>query len=140
MEVLSLDWSPIDIPNVFREPHEPYLYQEQAAVLTVRQKALLLCDDVGLGKTISTFATAARGAPLPMAVIVDPNLMKQWERKAREFTHYRVHSVKKTSPYNIPDAALYIFSYTKQIGSASCRERSWQYVEISVGDLTFKKK
>src|SRR3546814_6921923 len=84
MVILSLDWSPIDIPNVFREPHEPYLYQEQAAVLTVRQKALLLCDDVGLGKTISTFATAARGAPLPMAVIVDPNLMKQWERKRSE--------------------------------------------------------
>src|SRR3546814_20044666 len=76
----------------------------------------LLCDDVGLGKTISTFATAARGAPLPMAVIVDPNLMKQWERKAREFTHYRVHSVKKTSPYTLPDADLYIFSYTQLFG------------------------
>src|SRR3546814_17116271 len=47
MEILSLDWSPIDIPNVFREPHEPYLYQEQDAVLTVRQKALLLCDEIG---------------------------------------------------------------------------------------------
>src|SRR3546814_16971306 len=51
-----------------------------------------------------------------MAVIVDPNLMKQWERKAREFTHYRVHSVKKTSPYTLPDADLYIFSYTQLFG------------------------
>src|SRR3546814_10746627 len=73
-------------------------------------------DLVGLGKTISTFATAARGAPLPMAVIVDPNLMKQWERKAREFTHYRVHAVKKTSPYTLPYADLYIFSYTHLFG------------------------
>src|SRR3546814_7824918 len=29
MEILSLDWSPIDIPNVFREPHEPYLRSEE---------------------------------------------------------------------------------------------------------------
>src|SRR3546814_20170509 len=110
MEILSRDVSPSDNTNVFREPNEPYLDQDQTAVLTGRQKARLLCDDVGRGKTISTFATAARGAPLPMAVIVDPNLMKQWERKAREFTHYRVHSVKKTSPYTLPDADLYIFS------------------------------
>lgn len=116
MEIMALDWSPLDIPAIFREPYEPYLYQEQAAVLTVKQKALLLCDDVGLGKTISTFATAARGAALPMAVVVDPNLMKQWERKTRQFTHYRVHIIKKTTPYVLPEADLYIFAYTQLFG------------------------
>src|SRR3546814_11237867 len=81
MEILSLDWSPIDIPNVFREPHEPYLYQEQAALLTVRQTAMLLCADVGLGKTIHTLATAARGAPLPIAFTDEHTLIQQRHRK-----------------------------------------------------------
>lgn len=116
MEILSADWTPIDVPEIFRDPKKPYVYQEQAAALAIKNGSLLLCDDVGLGKTVSAFATAARGAPLPMAIVVQPHLTKQWERKVREFTHFRVHAVTQTAPYRLPDADLYIFAYTQLFG------------------------
>jgi hypothetical protein len=110
-EILQLDWSPGDVPAAFEPGKVPYLYQEQAAELTIRNPSLLLCDDVGLGKTISTFTVAARGAPLPMAIVVQPHLVRQWAAKAREFTTYRVHEIKSGTPYSLPAADLYIFSY-----------------------------
>ena len=134
MEILSPAWSPIDVPNAFREPYEPYVYQEQAAALTIKNGSLLLCDDVGLGKTITAFTTAARGAQLPMVIVVQPHLVKQWEKRAREFTFYRVHAVKQTNPYRLPDADLYIFSYTQLFGwlevFASGKFRSVVFDEI----------
>jgi len=110
-EILQLDWEPGDTPAVFRPGKVPYLYQEQAATLAVRNNALLLCDDVGLGKTITTFTVAARGAALPMAIVVQSHLVRQWGKKAREFTTFRVHEIKQSKPYPLPVADLYIFSY-----------------------------
>ena len=115
-EILQLTWSPGPVPAAFEPGYQPYLYQEQAAQLCLRNPSLLLGDDVGLGKTITTFAVAARGAPLPMAIVVQPHLVRQWAKKAREFTTYRVHEVKQTKPYSLPPADLYIFSYTMLFG------------------------
>lgn len=111
-EILQLDWSAGDAPPSFRPGKVPYLYQEQAAAITLANPSLLLCDDVGLGKTITTFAVAARGAPLPMAVVVQPHLVKQWGKKAREFTTFRVHEIRSGIPYQLPIADIVIFSYT----------------------------
>lgn len=134
MEILSATWEPIDVPNAFREPYEPYIYQEQAAAITLKNGSLLLCDDVGLGKTITAFTVAARGAPLPMAIVVKSHLVKQWAKRAREFTHYRVHEIKQTNPYKLPDADLYIFSYHQLYGwlevFESGRFKSVAYDEI----------
>lgn len=110
-EILQLDWSPGEVPPTFEPGKVPYLYQEQAAQLALRNPSLLLCDDVGLGKTISTFTLAARGAPLPMAIVVQPHLVRQWAAKAREFTTFRVHEIKSGTPYSLPAADLYVFSY-----------------------------
>ena len=115
-EILQLDWTPGDAPAAFRDGKKPYLYQEQAAELTLRNPSLLLCDDVGLGKTITTFAVAARGAPLPMAIVVQPHLVKQWGKRAREFTNYRVHEIRQGTPYPLPVADLYVFSYSMLYG------------------------
>lgn len=115
-EILSLDWSAGDLPPSFRDGKAPYLYQEQAAALALRNPSLLLGDDVGLGKTITAFAVAARGAPLPMAIVVQPHLMHQWARRAAEFTTLRTHIVKKSTPYDLPAADLYIFSYSRLAG------------------------
>ena len=111
LEILQLDWSPGDRPPAFRPGKTPYLYQEQAAALTLKNPSLLLCDDVGLGKTITAFAVAARGAPLPMAIVVQPHLVMQWGKRAREFTTFRVHEIRSGIPYQLPIADLVIFSY-----------------------------
>jgi hypothetical protein len=115
-EILQLDWTPGDVPAAFRHGKTPYLYQEQAAQLALCNPSLLLCDDVGLGKTITTFTLAARGAPLPMAIVVQPHLVRQWAAKAREFTTFRVHEIKSSTPYRLPAADLYVFSYNVLAG------------------------
>ena len=111
-EILDLDWSPPPIVG-FRDGKKPYLYQAQAAAIAIDNPGLMLGDDVGLGKTITTFAVACAGSPLPMAIVVQPHLVGQWARKAREFTTLRVHEIKQTEPYNLPVADLYIFAYSR---------------------------
>jgi len=112
--ILSPDWSP---PVIAPEVHyPPYLYQEQAAAIALRNGALLLGDDVGLGKTETALLAAARGAPLPMAIVCQPHLVRQWGKRARNFTTLRVHEIKSTKPYALPEADLYIFAYSKIAG------------------------
>lgn len=111
-EILDLEWTPPPIVG-FREGYAPYLYQQQAVQIALANPGLMLGDDVGLGKTITTFAAACAGAPLPMAIVVQPHLVAQWEKKARQFTTLRVHAVKQSEPYNMPQADVYIFAYTR---------------------------
>lgn len=114
-EILSVGWKPPSAAGA-RLHYPPYLYQEQAAAIALQNNALLLGDDVGLGKTETALLAAARGAPLPMAIVVQPHLVKQWARRAREFTSLTVHEIKSTTPYKLPEADLFIFSYSKLAG------------------------
>lgn len=115
-EILQTEWAPGPVPAAFEPGYKPYLYQEQAAKIALENPSLMLVDDVGLGKTITAFAVAARGAPLPMAIVVQPHLVRQWAGKAREFTTYRVHEIKQGTPYTLPAADLYVFSYNALYG------------------------
>lgn len=112
--ILSPDWAPPRSGAEVKYP--PYVYQEQAAAIALQNGALLLGDDVGLGKTETALLTAARGAPLPMAIVCQPHLVMQWARRAAKFTSLRVHAIKSTTPYRLPDADLYVFSYSKMAG------------------------
>ena len=114
--ILDLKWTPGEVPAAFRPGKVPYLYQEQAAEICLRNPSLLLADDVGLGKTISTFTVAARGAPLPMAIVVQPHLIRQWANRAAEFTTFRVHMIRSGIPYQLPVADLFVFSYNMLAG------------------------
>ena len=51
-----------------------------------------------------------------MAVVVQTHLQNQWEEKITEFSHLKVHKIKKTTPYNLPKADVYIFKYTQLAG------------------------
>lgn len=114
--ILDLKWTPGEVPAAFREGKAPYLYQEQAAEICLRNPSLLLGDDVGLGKTVTAFALAARGAPLPMAIVVQPHLVRQWDKRAFEFTTFRTHMIRASKPYQLPVADLFIFSYNMLAG------------------------
>ncbi len=113
--ILLPDWQPGDVAG-FRDGYEPYLYQRQAAAIAVSHGALLLGDDVGLGKTISAAATMTGGAPMPAAVVVQPHLADQWAKRLEEFTTLRVHIIKGTKPYDLPTADAYIFRYSNIAG------------------------
>jgi SNF2 family DNA or RNA helicase len=102
-----------------REGEVIRLYQMQAIELLRRRKSLLLGDEGGLGKTYTAggFLCSEPGS-LPAAVICDAHMPKQWRDKLRAFTHLRVHIIKKSAPYNLPEADVYIFSIGKISGWA----------------------
>lgn len=91
---------------------QPRQYQWQMAKL-VSLKFVSLCGDVmGLGKTITGISTIALNSHKGLAaVIVPPHLIKQWKNKIEEFTDFKVHIIKKGTPYNLPKADIYVFKY-----------------------------
>lgn len=113
--ILLDEWKPSP-QRGFREGKAPFVYQEQAAKLAMINPGLLVGDDAGLGKTITGAAICTSGAPMPAAVVCDAHLCKQWQKKIHEFTHLVAHVIKTQTPYGLPKADIYIFSWAKQIG------------------------
>lgn len=103
----------------FREDRQPYPYQAQAITLANLRHALLLMDDVGLGKTISGLGAVCDPIFRPAAIVVEPHLADQWvEEYIESFTTLSAHIIRKTRPYDLPAADLYIFKYSNIIGWA----------------------
>ncbi|WP_323585371.1 DEAD/DEAH box helicase [Aliarcobacter butzleri] len=91
---------------------QPRQYQWQMAELaTIKQ--ISLCGDVmGLGKTITGIATISLNAHKGLSIVVVPtHLINQWKNKIEEFTNFKVHIIKKGTPYNLPKADIFIFKY-----------------------------
>ena len=109
--ILLPTWEPGALQG-FKEGKAAYLYQTQAAKIAVANGGLLLGDDVGLGKTISAIAALLLGAPMPAAIVVQPHLAGQWKKRIEEFSSLRVHIIKGRTPYDLPDADVYIFKYS----------------------------
>lgn len=101
----------------FRDGMQPYPYQAQAIEIAKLRKRLLLLDDVGLGKTISALGVLCDPAFRPAAIVVEPHLAEQWlEEYIETFTTLSAHIIKKTTPYDLPWADLYIFKYSNIFG------------------------
>lgn len=113
--ILLPEWKPGIVPG-FLDGRQPYVYQAQSARIAVTNGGMLLGDDVGLGKTISSLAALTMGAPLPAAIVVQPHLAEQWARQIRAFTTLSVHVVTGRKPYSLPPAEVYVFRYSNIIG------------------------
>lgn len=113
--ILLPTWKPGAVTG-FKEGRAPYLYQTQASKVAIANGGLLLGDDVGLGKTISAIATMLMGAPLPAGVVVQPHLTGQWKKRIEEFSTLRVHVIKGRTPYDLPQADVYIYRYSNIAG------------------------
>jgi superfamily II DNA or RNA helicase len=96
--------------------------------------SLLLGDDVGLGKTYAAIALALQAETLPMAVVVEAHLQRQWADKIAAFCNLECHCVAKTTPYELPNAPIVIFRYSNIAGwvteFAKGRFKSVVYDEI----------
>lgn len=91
-------------------------YQGQAIDLVLARKALLLGDDVGLGKTYTAAGLFLNPQALPAAVVMQTHLQAQWQEKIESFTNLTVHKIKGTKPYNLPAADVYLFKYSQLLG------------------------
>jgi len=77
-------------------------YQEQAAALAFASGALLLADDLGVGKTVAAIRMLAYDGALPAVVVTLTHLTRQWARElARFLPGLRVHIAKKGTPYDM---------------------------------------
>lgn len=80
----------------------PREYQVFAAQLLEVKRGLLLADDVGLGKTITSICSLVNPANLPALVVCPTHLPGQWAERITEFAPgLRTHVVKKGRPYPI---------------------------------------
>lgn len=91
-------------------------YQSQAVEMFRVVKRMLLGDDIGLGKTNTAIGCMLQPGMLPAAVVVQAHLPEQWEERIEDFSNLRVHVIKTVKAYELPEADVYIFSYTKLSG------------------------
>lgn len=97
----------------FREPEKARPHQLRAAEMLRRRKSLLLLDDVGLGKTVSSLAAIADGWGLPAAIVVQPHLSAQWITEyINRFTHLKAIEIKDRRARTLPAADVYVFRYS----------------------------
>jgi SNF2 family DNA or RNA helicase len=116
-DVLSGDF----VPRPFELALPPRDYQRVAADLALRMGALLIADDVGLGKTIEGICVLSEPATRPALIVTLTHLAKQWERELAKFAPgLRQHTLKHASVYpirgGIPD--VIITTYSKLAGWA----------------------
>lgn len=87
-------------------------YQRNGAELISAVKRMLLADDLGLGKTITTIQTIMYPDSLPAIIVVPSHMITHWKDKLSEFTNLKVHVIKGTKPYSLPEADVYISRYS----------------------------
>lgn len=96
--------------------HELRHYQSQAVEVLKSRQGLLVGDEVGLGKTITTCGACLIEGALPAHIVVEPHLQKQWRDRIEEFTSLTVHEIKKIIPYDLPTADVYLWRYSNLSG------------------------
>lgn len=113
--IMAPDYTPAAI--TLNPGYEARHYQLQAAQLHAKKQRLLLGDSLGLGKSLSAALTLFTPGTLPVAVVVQTHMVRQWKEEVIEkFTNLTVHAIKKTTPYALPVADVYIFKYSQLAG------------------------
>ncbi len=104
------------MPPSFKINGELRDYQARAVDLFLTTKRLLNGDAVGLGKTLEAIGAWSDPRTLPALVVVQAHLTKQWAAQVIKFLGCRVHIVKGTKPYPLPQAEVYITTYSRITG------------------------
>lgn len=80
---------------------EPYDYQWAPAEIVFTTGALLLVDELGLGKTLEGLLVLRRPEALPAMVVVPTHLVRQWASDIHEvFPTLRVHVCRTARAYD----------------------------------------
>lgn len=89
-------------PRAFDLAVPPRDYQRVAAELLLANGALLVADDVGLGKTVSAIAALSDPRTRPALVVTLTHLPAQWVRELARFAPgLNVHVLKSGKPYDL---------------------------------------
>ena len=101
-------------PAVFSGQLRPF-QQAGLSWLLLTPRALL-ADEMGLGKTVQALACAAQEGVFPLLIVPPPHLSRNWMSETRRFLRIsgrepRIHLIKGLTPYNLPEADVYILHY-----------------------------
>jgi len=89
-------------PEDFELAKPPRQYQTIAASLCEIKRGLLVADDVGLGKTVTSICLMARQQNLPVLVVTLTHLPTQWASEIKDFApELKVHILKSGKPYDL---------------------------------------
>jgi len=109
-EILSNEYIPRKVN--LKNNQELRVYQAQAVDLILKNKFLLLGDDLGLGKTVSGIGVLVSENTLPAIIVVPTHLANHWQEKIKEFTDLSTHIITGTKPYKLPPVDVFIIKYT----------------------------
>jgi len=111
---------PAYVPRAFPLSKPLRHYQSVALEAHLTQGALLLADQVGLGKTPTAIGSFTDPRTLPALVVCLSHLCRQWQAMLAEFLPFASsHIIRKKDPYPLPPADVYIISYPKLSGWAA---------------------
>ena len=90
-------------------------FQREGLGFLLSSRRALLADEMGLGKTVQALAFLAALAAFPALVVAPPHLVRNWQSEAQRFLRLsggvRIHVLKGLTPYDPPEADLYIIHY-----------------------------
>ena len=88
-------------------------FQQQGLSFLLGARRCLLADEMGLGKTVQALAFLATTAAYPALIVMPPHLVRNWQREIERFLpgDVRVHVIKGLTPYELPEADVYICHY-----------------------------
>ena len=90
-------------------------FQKQGLGFMLSTRRCLLADEMGLGKTVQALAFLATTAAYPAILVVPPHLIRNWQREIERFLspdgRLRVHVIRGLTPYDLPEAEVYIVHY-----------------------------
>lgn len=90
------------VPPEFDLAMPPREYQKIAASMLLARGGLLLADEVGLGKTVSSICTFSDRRTLPAVVVTLTHLPRQWKTEIERFApNLNIHIVKHGTPYDM---------------------------------------
>lgn len=101
LRVMSRNYRPPDLK--FSGDKRPRKYQSLARDLWLANRSLLLADEVGLGKTITTAAALLDRRVLPMTIVVPVHLAHQWVETLNDFVPgLKIHTIRTGKLYDAP--------------------------------------
>lgn len=106
-------------------PGLPRDYQLVAADLALRTGALLVADDIGLGKTLEALLVLRDAGLLPCLIVCQTHLPIQWKEEIEDFCPWLLpHIARKGTPYKLANfhkgqtPNVLIMGYSKVAGWA----------------------
>jgi SNF2 family DNA or RNA helicase len=90
-------------------------FQKQGLAFLLGSRRALLADEMGLGKTVQALSYLATTSQFPALIVVPPHLVRNWQRETERFVTLedgvRVHVLRGLTPYELPEADVYIVHY-----------------------------